>query len=104
MNNLPLPEELIEIIRDYAVGDTEYWKTHYDGVEADIYENCIILDNDKPNLTPDNWRMADDYRCNYLFSQHQIKENLKISQYEDWGISLWQRRQWQQCPEPNTYD
>lgn len=50
MNNLPLPEELIEIIRDYAVGDTEYWKEEYDWIMLEYNDKCIVYDQDVSNM------------------------------------------------------
>jgi len=48
MNNLP--EELIEIIRDYAVGDTEYWKDQYDWIMLEYNDKCIVYDQDVSNM------------------------------------------------------
>tara|TARA_R110000822_G_scaffold88958_1_gene205808 strand:- start:175 stop:585 length:411 start_codon:yes stop_codon:yes gene_type:complete len=46
MNNLPLPEELIEIIRDYAVGDKKYWKEEYYWIMQNYDDKCIVYDQD----------------------------------------------------------
>jgi len=44
MNNLP--EELKELILDFAVGDREYWKEEYDEIMQDYDDMCIVYDQD----------------------------------------------------------
>ena len=48
MNNLP--EELIEIIHDYTVGTSNYWKKEYDYIMEDYDDKCIVYDQDIPQM------------------------------------------------------
>ena len=96
MNNLP--EELIEMISDYTVGDKKYWKYNYRDCVIDMKMHLLEFDEDTDDITEE----GGEFQCNSKDYIYMLHENLNIDTTKIHGEHYWERLwayQWWRCKQ-----